>query len=52
MFPDAFGAFENAFQLVFIGLAGLNFVGEFVINLVLSPAIVRIVDIVNKKLKI
>ena len=26
--------------------------GEFVINLVLSPAIVRIVDIVNKKLKI
>ena len=52
MFPEAFGTFENAFQLVFIGLAGLNFVGEFVINLVLSPAIVRIVDIVNKKLKI
>ena len=29
---------------------GLNFVGEFVVNLVLSPAIVRIIDAVKKKL--
>ena len=52
LFPDAFGGFENAFQLVFLGLAGFNFVGEFVVNLVLSPAIVRIIDAVRKRLKI
>lgn len=50
MFPDAFGGYANAVQLVFLGLAGLNFVGEFVVNLVLSPAIVRIIDVVKKKL--
>lgn len=52
LFPDAFGQFENAFQLVFLGLAGFNFIGEFVVNLVLSPAIVRIIAAVKKKLKI
>ncbi len=52
MFPDAFGQYENAFTLVFLGLAGVNFVGEFVVNLVLSPAIVRIIDVVKKKIKI
>lgn len=52
MFPDAFGQYENAVSLVFIGLAGLNFVGEFLVNLVLSPAMVRIIDVVNKKIKI
>lgn len=50
MFPDVFGAYESAVQLVVFGLAGLNFVGEFVVNLVLSPAIVRIIDAVKKKL--
>ena len=50
MFPDAFGGYGSAVQLVFLGLAGLNFIGEFVVNLVLSPAIVRIVAIVKKKL--
>lgn len=51
MFPDSFGSFENAFSLVFIGLAGVNFIGEFLVNLILSPAIVRIVDVVKKKIK-
>ena len=51
MFPDAFGSFENAFSLVFLGLAGVNFIGEFCVNLVLSPAIVRIIDIIGKKIK-
>lgn len=32
------------------GLAGLNFVGEFLVNLILSPAIVRIVAVVSKKI--
>ena len=50
MFPDAFGAYQSAVRLVFLGLAGINFVGEFVVNLVLSPAIVRIIDVAKKKL--
>ena len=52
MYPDTFGGFENAFQLVFIGLAGFNFIGEFIVNLVLSPAVVRVVDLVKKNLKV
>ena len=50
MFPEVFGGYENAVRLVVFGLAGFNFVGEFVVNLVLSPAIVRIIDVVKKKL--
>ena len=50
MFPDAFGSYGSAVQLVFLGLAGVNFIGEFVVNLVLSPAIVRIIDAAKKKL--
>ena len=52
LFPDAFGQYGSAVELVFLGLAGLNFVGEFVVNLVLSPAMVRIIDTVKKKIKI
>ncbi len=44
------GDYANAVQFIFLGLAGWNFVGEFVVNLVLSPAIVRIIDVVKKKL--
>jgi uncharacterized membrane protein len=51
LFPDAFGQYENAVQLLFLGLAGVNFIGEFVVNLVLSPAMVRIIDVVKKRLK-
>ena len=36
---------------VIIGLAGINFVVEFLINTILSPAIVRIVAVVGKKIK-
>ena len=50
LYPDAFGQFGDALQVVFIGLAGVNFIGELIVNLVLSPAVVRIVDIVQKKL--
>jgi uncharacterized membrane protein len=52
MFPEAFGQFESAVSLVFMGLAGVNFIGEFVVNLVLSPAMVRIIDVVKNKIKI
>ena len=36
---------------VLLGLAGINFLVEFIINTVMSPAIVRIVAVVGKKLK-
>ena len=36
---------------VLLGLAGLNFLVEFLINTILSPAIVRITAVVGKKLK-
>ena len=34
---------------ILLGLAGLNFLIEFIINIILTPAIIRIVDIVKKK---
>ena len=34
---------------VILGLAGLNFIVEFLINIILTPAIVRIVDTVKNK---
>jgi uncharacterized membrane protein len=52
LFPDAFGGFASPYALLFLGLAGLNFIGEFVVNLVLSPAIVTILDVVKKKLHV
>ncbi len=51
LFPDAFAMYGNVIELVLLGFAGLNFVGEFVVNLILSPAIVRIVAVVGKKIK-
>lgn len=36
---------------VIVGLAGINFLVEFIINIILSPAIVRITEVVGKKLK-
>lgn len=34
---------------ILLGLAGINFLIEFIINLILTPAIIRIVDVVKKK---
>lgn len=41
----------NVMVYVLVGLAGLNFTVEFLINTILSPAIVRITSIVGKKLR-
>ena len=48
-FPDLFGGFSNPFQVLFMGIILFNFIGEFLVSLVLSPAIVRIVEIIRKK---
>ena len=36
---------------ILVGLAGVNFLVEFGINIILSPAIIRIVDVVGKKIR-
>ena len=36
---------------ILFGLAGVNFIVEFAINIVLTPAIIRIVDVVRNKIK-
>ena len=51
-FPEFFGGFSNPVQVLILGLIGFNFVGEFIVSLVLTPAVVRILDVVKKKLKI
>lgn len=48
---NAFAGFTNPYQVLFIGFCGFNFIGEFLVSLLLSPAIVRIVDIVKHKIK-
>ncbi len=34
---------------IIVGLAGFNFLIEFIINIILTPAIVRITDVIGKK---
>lgn len=43
--------YKTAIEFIFLGLAGVNFIGEFLVNLVLSPAIVRIINVIEKKIK-
>ena len=48
-FPDIFGGYSSAMGVLFGGFILFNFIGEFLVSLILSPAIVRIVEIVRKK---
>ena len=48
----SFSGYTNALQVVFLGLAGVNFIGEFLVNLILSPAIVRVIDIIRTKIRV
>ena len=41
---------SNFIAFLFLGLIGINFIVEFAINVVLSPAIHKITEIVNKKI--
>ena len=47
----AWAGSTDVITYVLVGLAGVNFLVEFGINIILSPAIVRIVDVVGKKIK-
>ena len=53
-FKDTLYAWSGGTDIVIYvltGLAGVNFLVEFIINTVLSPAIVRIVDVAQVKMK-
>ena len=54
LFKDTLYAWSGGTDIVIYvltGLAGVNFLVEFIINTVLSPAIVRIVDVAQLKMK-
>lgn len=54
LFKDTLYAWAGGTDIVMyvlFGLAGLNFLVEFLINTILSPAIVRITTVVGKKIK-
>ena len=40
--------FTNSFVYIFIGLIGMNFIVELIIDIVLSPVIVRIISVLKK----
>ena len=42
--------FANAVTFIFIGIVGLNFVVEFAINVLLIPAVLRVIRVVGAKL--
>ncbi len=42
---------QTAVYFIFIGCAGLNFVCEFAVNMILSPALERILRIVGRKIR-
>lgn len=48
---SAAGIEGTAIHFIFIGCAGLNFVFEFIVNLIFSPAIERIIRMVSKQIK-
>ena len=54
LFKDTLYAWAGGTDIVvyiLVGLAGVNFLVEFLINIILSPAIVRITTVVGKKIK-
>lgn len=48
---SAWAGGSNIVTYVLFGLAGINFLVEFLINIILTPAISRIVQVVKKKIK-
>ncbi len=40
---------QNVAAYMFVGLAGINFIVEFAINLILNPTITRLLDTLSKK---
>lgn len=40
--------FANAFAYIFLGMIGINFIIELVLNVILSPVVVKLLNIKNK----
>ena len=45
-----FGYGDNVVLYMFLGLAGINFLFEFVVNILLSPVIIRVLDMKKNQL--
>ncbi len=43
--------YDNVFAYIFVGMIGINFLAELVSNILLSPGIVRLLNIRSKKLR-
>ena len=41
--------FENTFTYMIVGLVGMNFIFELIINIILSPSVVGVVNMLTKK---
>ncbi len=50
-FASSIGVTDSTVYFIFIGLAGANFIFEFLVNTVFSPALQRIIAVVSKKMK-
>ena len=50
-FADNIGYGKSALHFIFIGCAGLNFIFEFVINMIFAPSLRRIIHLVGKKVR-
>jgi uncharacterized membrane protein len=48
-FAESMSYGKNTIHFIFIGLAGLNFVFEFIINMIFAPSLQRIIHLVGKK---
>ena len=42
---------QTAIYFIFIGCAGINFLLEFAINMILSPALQRIIHVVTRRIR-
>ena len=44
------GAGDSAFYVIFIGFIGLNFIFEFALNIIVAPALYRVIQIFDKSI--
>ncbi len=50
-FAASVGSTDSTVYFIFIGLAGINFILEFAVNVILAPALQRIIHIVSKRIR-
>ena len=50
-FANSISYGKSAIHFIFIGCAGINFIFEFIINMVFAPSLQRIIHLVSKQVK-